>query len=95
MSFSALLAIPFAVMEDLPWATESLSRIKYFKPSPDMRKGFGKVLNIERTENPTRRSKYQLEHLLAIADHEQREVLQLRIYNDPVFKKWLIRERKY
>jgi len=40
-----------AIMEDLPWATESLSRIKYFKPSPDMHEEFEKVRDIKRTEN--------------------------------------------
>ncbi len=84
-----------AIMEDLPWAAESLSRIKYFKPSPDMREGFEKVLQIERTNAGALRSELQLEHLLAIADHEQREILQPLIYNDPVFKKWLIRERQW
>ena len=76
-----------AIMEDLPWAAESLSRIKYFKPSSDMSKGFEKILDIERTDDSELRSELQLEHLLAIADHEQREVLQPLIYNDPVFKK--------
>jgi hypothetical protein len=82
-------------LEGLPWASASLSRIKHFKPSPDMLKGFEKVLDIERAENSTKRSKYQLEHLLAVADHEQGEVLQPLIYDDPVFSKWLVRERKY
>jgi len=40
-----------AIMEDLPWAAESLSHIKYFKPSPDMREEFEKVRDIKRTEN--------------------------------------------
>ncbi len=84
-----------AIMEDLPWAAESLSRIKYFKPSPDISKGFEKVLDIERTDDSELRSELQLEHLLAIADHEQREILQPLIYNDPVFKKWLTRERQW
>ena len=80
-------------MEDLPWASESLSRIDYFKPSSRMLDGFEKVLRIERAEDIEERSEYQLEHLLAIADHEQREILQPLIYDDPVFKKWLARER--
>jgi len=82
-------------LNNLPWAATSLGRINHLKPSDRILKGFKKVLQIERTENPTRRSKYQLEHLLAIADHEQREILQPLIYDDPVFSKWLIRERKY
>jgi len=84
-----------AIMEDLPWASTSLGRIKHFKPSSDMSKGFEKVLQIERTNAGALRSELQLEHLLAIADHEQGEILQPLIYNDPVFKKWLIRERQW
>ncbi|MCF6260965.1 MAG: hypothetical protein L3J98_12545 [Gammaproteobacteria bacterium] len=83
------------IMEDLPWAGQSLPRIKHFKPSPRMIEGFETVLKIERTDDPTLRPKYQLEHLLAIADHEQREILQPLIYNDPVFSKWLRRERQW
>lgn len=37
----------------------------------------------------------QLKHLLAIADHEQRRVLQPLIYNDPEFNKWTARERNW
>ena len=84
-----------ATMEELPWASTSLSRIKHFKPSPAMREGFEKVLDIENAKTKKLRSEYQLEHLLAVADHEQREVLQPLIYDDPVFSKWLVRERKY
>jgi len=52
-------------MENLPWASESLSRIDYFKPSSRMLDGFEKVLRIERDEDIEERSEYQLEHLLA------------------------------
>ena len=76
-------------------ANQLEERVKYFKPSPDMSKGFEKVLDIERTDDSELRSELQLEHLLAIADHEQREILQPLIYNDPVFKKWLTRERQW
>ncbi len=83
------------IMEDLPWASQSLPRIKHFKPSPHMVDGFETVLKIERTNAGKARSILQLEHLLAIADHEQREILQPLIYDDSVFSKWLVRERKY
>ena len=82
-------------LNGLPWAAKSLAKINHFKPSPRMLDGFEKVLQIERTEDSTLRPKYQLEHLLAIADHEQREILQPLIYNDPVFSKWLGRERQW
>ncbi len=82
-------------LNNLPWAATSLDRIKHFKPSDRLLEGFEMVLQIERTNAGKLRAKYQLEHLLAIADHEQREILQPLIYDDPVFSKWLTRERKY
>ncbi|MCF6260971.1 MAG: hypothetical protein L3J98_12575 [Gammaproteobacteria bacterium] len=81
-------------LNNLPWASESLGPVNHFKPSPYIIDGFEKVLQIERTNAGALRSELQLEHLLAIADHEQREVLQPLIYNDPVFKKWMSRGRE-
>ena len=83
-------------LSDLPWAAKSLPKINHFSSTSDIFTGFGYVPQIEALgDGDKKRPKLQLKHLLAIADHEQRRILQPMIYNDPVFSKWLIRERKY
>jgi len=84
-------------LNDLPWTAKSLPKINHFASTPDIFTGFSHVLDIEALEegDEKERLELQLKHLLAIADHEQRRILQPIIYNDPVFSKWLIRERKY
>ena len=77
----------------MPWAAKSLGKIKNFELSPDIIRGFEHVLTIEKMSPSKERRKEQLKHLLAIADHEQRRVLQPLIYNDPDFNKWTARER--
>jgi len=81
------------IINDLPWATRSLATVNHFKPSSDLITGFTHMLKIEVTSDSTKRAGFQLEHLLAVAEHEQGAVLQPLIYDDPVFEKWLIRER--
>jgi hypothetical protein len=50
-----------------------------------IRDGFAKVKAFENETNPTRRPTIQLDHLLKIADHEQRVILQPLIYEDTMF----------
>ncbi len=79
----------------LPWAPESLPVLQKLKLSAYAKNGMRLVREIEKT--PPSLKKYrevQLEHLLAIADHEQREVLQKLIYNDAEFVRWLKIQRE-
>lgn len=77
----------------LPWSAKSLHKINHLAPSPDLIKGFEYVAKIESMPPSKNRRKKQLEHLLAIADHEQRRILQSLIYDDPDFNKWTAIER--
>jgi len=83
-------------LNDLPWAAKSLPKINHFASTSDIFEGFAHVLDIEALEegDEKERPKLQLKHLLAIADHEQRRILQPLIYNDPAFRDWLIWERE-
>ena len=78
----------------LPWSAKSLSKINDLAASDDLKRGFEYVLQIEKMVPSTDRRKLQLKHLLAIADHEQRRILQKLIYNDPDFSKWAVNERE-
>lgn len=82
-------------LHDLPWAENALPRVDHFKSSEDLIKGFKYVVQIEKMTPSKKREKTQLDHLLAIADHEQGAVLQPLIYDDPVFRKWTARERHW
>jgi hypothetical protein len=81
----------------LPWASKSLSKINNFIPiaSGDLIKGFELVVKIETATNRSMRRSFQLDHLLAIANHEQHAILQNLIYDDPEFKKWTAYQRGY
>jgi hypothetical protein len=82
-------------VDALPWSAESLGKIDNFQPSSDIIKGFQYVVEIEGAAPSEKRSRIQLKHLMAIADHEQGAVLQPLIYEDPVFSKWTARERHW
>lgn len=82
-------------VKQLPWAGKSLGKINNLAASPDLIKGFEYILQIEAMAPSRKRREKQLKHLLAIADHEQRRVLQPLIYNDPDFSKWTARERNW
>ena len=79
----------------LPWSAKSLGKINDLAASPDLIKGFEFIAQIEKMAPSVARRDKQLKHLLAIADHEQRRVLQPLIYNDPEFNKWTARERDW
>jgi len=82
-------------VDALPWSAESLALVDHFQPSPDLIKGFQLVVQIENMALSKARSKLQIDHLMAIADHEQGAILQPLIYEDPVFSKWTARERHW
>jgi hypothetical protein len=76
-------------MNKLPWKDDALSKIKNMKVSPDIKKGFAKVKEFEEETKRINRPRLQMEHLLAIADHEQGVILQPLIYDDPDFAYWV------
>ena len=77
----------------LPWAEKSLWKIKNFQASSYLKEGFQHVCEIEKMAPSQMRRSAQFKHLLAIANHEQHEVLQELIYKDPEFNRWTARER--
>lgn len=81
-----------AVLTDLPWAKESLPKIQNFKSNDNIKKGMEKVKEFE-DKPQTLRPKIQLNNLLAIAKHEQGNVLQPLIYDNSDFSKWIERQR--
>ena len=83
-----------AQMKKLPWSAQALSKIKHLAVSKEIRAGFAKVKEFEVEGDPRRRPPIQLQHLLAIADHEQGVILQPLIYDDADFVYWLSLQRK-
>jgi hypothetical protein len=75
-----------SALKGLPWAEEALGVIDGFKVKPEMVDAF---LMIKKTEgkSPGRdRQELQFDSLLATANHEQLNILQPLIYEDPVFR---------
>ena len=77
----------------LPWNATALPVIKHFAPSSEIRNGFAKLKEFEAATDPTDKQKYQLEHLLEIANHEQGIILQPLIYDDSAFAFWVKQQR--
>ena len=77
----------------LPWQDKALPIIRHLQVSEHIRKGFDKVQAFEREEDPLVRPTIQMDHLLAIAEHEQGVILQPLIYDDPKFAFWVQAQR--
>lgn len=82
-------------MESLPWKKKALPIIKFFAPSKEIEKGFELVTRFEKTTGLAQKQEIQIDHLLAIADHEQGVILQPLIYDDPAFADWVGRQRAW
>ncbi|MES2756705.1 MAG: hypothetical protein V4693_04965 [Pseudomonadota bacterium] len=80
-------------MDSIPWKAKALEKIKYFAPSTQIKEAFELVAEIQRTPKGRERESLQLSHLMAIADHEQRVILQPLIYDDSAFATWIQRQR--
>ncbi|WP_433847194.1 DUF2515 family protein [Acinetobacter proteolyticus] len=80
------------VLSKMQWAKEALPKINNLKSNPNIEEGMRKV---EEFENATSKSRpaIQWDHLMAIANHEQGNVLQPLIYADKDFAKWVGRQR--
>lgn len=80
----------------LPWSAESLPKVNDFRASSELIRGFELVAQIEgMPATATLRKNVQMEHLVAIAEHEQGEVLQPLIYEDPNFSRWTEAQRAW
>lgn len=73
------------MVSKLPWSSEALPIIKQLMPSEHIRAGFAKIAEFESQVDPRRRQAIQMDHLLAIANHEQGVVLQPLIYDRWIF----------
>ncbi|AYR25137.1 DUF2515 family protein [Herbaspirillum rubrisubalbicans] len=90
---SAYVSAVKAQMEHFPWHKEALNKINNMRISPHIRKAFESVRQFESTENAKKKLTIQMDNLLAIADHEQRIILQPLIYADPCFSGWVKTQR--
>lgn len=69
------------------------TKLGYLKCTQIVKKGFKLVRDWE-TGDIQKRPQTAFNHLLLIAQHEQGEVLQGLIYDDPDFTKWLVDQRR-
>ncbi|QDL56770.1 hypothetical protein EXZ61_11135 [Rhodoferax aquaticus] len=88
-----------AATQVMPWAAQALPKIGRLKTNQHIHAAFEKVRAIEAIPmgdeiQKKRRREAQLEHLFAIAEHEQKVVLQPLIYDDEDFAWWLRQQRK-
>ena len=83
------------ITHDLPWASDSISKINNFKPSKDIIEGFQLVKIIEDESDAKIIPDHQLAQLLVIAKHEQGAVLQPLIYENPDFAYWAKAQRSW
>ena len=89
------------VIDNLPWAEEALPIIQQLKMTTAIKKGFSITEQIERaillggnTETQQKAIRnLQHEHLLAVAVHEQQEILQPLIYEGWLFRQQLAGQR--
>lgn len=73
----------------LPWATEALPKLNNLRLTPEIAKAFKYVRDFENSSDLSLRREAQLESLLAIANHEQKKILQPLIYESWAFRKSL------
>lgn len=78
-----------AQLHKMPWADEALPKIKNLKYTKQVGDAFDYVKKFEATVSKERQRSYQFENLMALARHEQRNILQPLIYNGEDFKWWV------
>jgi hypothetical protein len=89
-----------AYTKALPWWDEALPKIGFFTMTPGVKQGFDLVKQIETMGSGKPRRKFQLQHLMQIAEHEQNNVLQPLIYSaenqdSKDFVDWIRWQREY
>lgn len=72
--------------KELPWLKDALPKIKYLQKTAYLEQGFELVSEIEGLSDGEIRRRKQLASLMAIANHEQLEILQPLIYESSDFK---------
>jgi hypothetical protein len=75
-----------SALRRLPWAREALDAIDNFKVKQEVIDAFLIIKQAEVTESGRERQELQLKSLLAMANHEQLNILQTLIYDDQVFQ---------
>lgn len=83
------------VTENLQWADYALSKINNLKPTTYIIDAMKLVEEIENESEINERAGLQLDHLKAVANHEQEMILQKLLYTHPGFEAWLKRERNW
>ena len=73
-------------IDSLPWADDALSILNNLAVTNDIVKGFKAIKATEELSQGPARRNAQLTSLLAIADHEQRRILQPLIYESTPFR---------
>lgn len=77
----------------LPWSKSSLEIIKGFAVTPEVIRGFAKVKEFEAGGEDDALADIQFDHLIALAEHEQGNILQRLIYDDAAFAGWVKKQR--
>ncbi|WP_449102340.1 DUF2515 family protein [Pseudomonas extremaustralis] len=75
-----------SVLRSLPWAEESLAIVDGFKIKKEVLDAFSKIKKIEKMAVDVDRQYLQYDSLIATANHEQLNILQPLIYEDPAFR---------
>lgn len=83
-----------AGLKILPWAQESLGVIDNFKIKQEVTDAFSTIKKVEGKAPGKERQDLQYKSLIATANHEQLNILQPLIYEDPVFKAILDVQKK-
>lgn len=83
-----------SALKNLPWAEESLAVIDNFKVKKEVVDAFLMIKQTEEESSGGERQELQFNSLLATANHEQLNILQPLIYEDPVFKTLLDVQKK-
>ncbi|WLG47749.1 hypothetical protein [Pseudomonas sp. FP1740] len=73
-------------IDSLPWADEALATLSNLHVTDDVKKGFKDIQQTEILPIGKARRSMQLSSLMAIADHEQRKILQPLIYKNLPFR---------
>lgn len=83
-----------SALKRLPWAEESLAVIDNLKIKKDVLDAFSKIKQVEAMVAGVDRQKLQYKSLIATASHEQLNILQPLIYEDPAFRAILDVQKK-
>lgn len=83
-----------AITQDLEWAEYALSKINNLQSTGYIHEGMQLVTDIENSTSRRIKRGLQMDHLKAVANHEQLEILQKLIYNHPLFAKMVKLQRE-